>query len=80
MAISKFWLDILEEMAGKGRRLVTLQSLSTIKKGTDFQFSIERAVLEVSMTTNGHLKIKIRPISEKYEVWGEYPPSYDHES
>ena len=34
MAISKFWLDVFEEMVGVEGVLIALQSLSTIKNGT----------------------------------------------
>ena len=52
--------------SGYGRGLVALQLLSTIKKGTgSLNFSFE-----VSKTTNGHLKICIRCILGKCEVWG----------
>ena len=41
MAISKLLLDIFEEMVAVGRGLVSLKSLSTIKKGTGtFNFQL----------------------------------------
>ena len=39
--ISRFWLDVFGEMVGLGGRLVALQLLSTIKKGTSpFSFQL----------------------------------------
>ena len=39
-----------------------------------FQFPIKWAVFDVSTTSNGRLKIKIRCISGQYEVWGDIHP------
>ena len=45
MAISKFWLDVFQEMVGAEEVLVALQQLSTIKKGLKpLQFPIEWAL------------------------------------
>ena len=51
-----------------------------LKRALVFSFSNWLSSFEVFMTTNGHLKVSMRWISRKYEVWergGGYPP-YDH--
>jgi DNA-binding transcriptional regulator PaaX len=48
MAISKFWLDVFGEKVGMRGGLVTVQSLSTIEKGTGlFESPIEWALFSI---------------------------------
>ena len=72
MAISKFWLDVSEEMVGVGEGLVTLQSLSTIEKNAsplNFYSNELFSKLPSQLPTSGNLRFPIRYVLGKYEVW-----------